>query len=144
MAGGPSLHARFFLPFIKLWVPRPCVLCKGGYDAAGIVVVMRAGLHRIYGANICTLSPRAKPGRYREMLAGERSLFSLPRSLNIKTHVVGGRIPPSQPARKTGHPQVYGFGHTKAGPPVAEGADRRPVAFAALTLFLQLGRPVGR
>ena len=27
--GGPSL----FFPS-KLWLPRPCVLCKGGYDAA--------------------------------------------------------------------------------------------------------------
>jgi len=92
MAGGPSLHARFFLPFIKLWVPRPCVLCKGGYDAAGIVVVMRAGLHRIYGANICTLSPRAKPGLYRGMLAGERFLFATAQP-EYQTHVVGGRVP---------------------------------------------------
>src|SRR6202044_2895195 len=28
--GGPSL----FFPHLKLWLPRPCVLCKGGYDAA--------------------------------------------------------------------------------------------------------------
>jgi hypothetical protein len=25
---------RFLLLVSKLWVPRPCVLCKGGYDAA--------------------------------------------------------------------------------------------------------------
>ncbi len=25
----------FSLPVPELWVPRPCVLCKGGYDAAG-------------------------------------------------------------------------------------------------------------
>jgi hypothetical protein len=27
----------FFFPVMKLWVPRPCVLCKGGYDAADIM-----------------------------------------------------------------------------------------------------------
>jgi len=25
----------FFVPVPELWVPRSCVLCKGGYDAAG-------------------------------------------------------------------------------------------------------------
>src|SRR5579872_3009099 len=37
-ADGPSLRTRSFFPFMKLWVPRPCVLYKGGYDAADIMV----------------------------------------------------------------------------------------------------------
>ena len=33
--GWPALPSRFFaFPVPELWVPRPCVLCKGGYDAA--------------------------------------------------------------------------------------------------------------
>jgi hypothetical protein len=34
LAGGPAF-GLFSFPQLKLWVPRPCVLCKGGYDAAG-------------------------------------------------------------------------------------------------------------
>lgn len=42
----------FSIPVPKLWVPRPCVLCKGGYDAAcTILFVMPSGLHRTYGAH---------------------------------------------------------------------------------------------
>src|ERR1700676_290925 len=42
----------FSLPTSELWVPRPCVLCKGGYDAAGTIrFVMPSGLHRTYGAH---------------------------------------------------------------------------------------------
>ena len=33
-AGGPSFHVPFFFPALMLRVPRPCVLRKGGYDAA--------------------------------------------------------------------------------------------------------------
>ena len=33
-AGGPSFQALFSVTVLKLWVARPCVLCKGGYDAA--------------------------------------------------------------------------------------------------------------
>jgi hypothetical protein len=33
-AGGPSFHAPFFFPALMLRVPRPCVLRKGGYNAA--------------------------------------------------------------------------------------------------------------
>src|SRR5258706_7645210 len=40
------------LPVPELWVPRPCVLCKGGYDAACTMgLVMPSGLHRTYGAH---------------------------------------------------------------------------------------------
>ena len=42
----------FFVPVPELWVPRFCVLCKGGYDAAGTMgLVMPSGLHRTYGAH---------------------------------------------------------------------------------------------
>ena len=42
----------FFVPVPELWVPRSCVLCKGGYDAAGTMgLVMPSGLHRTYGAH---------------------------------------------------------------------------------------------
>jgi hypothetical protein len=44
--------SAFSLPVLKLWVPRPCVLCKGGYDAAYTIgLVMPSGLHRTYGAH---------------------------------------------------------------------------------------------
>jgi Transposase IS200 like len=34
------------------WVPRPCVFCKGGCDAADIMCfIMPSGLHRTYGAH---------------------------------------------------------------------------------------------
>ncbi|HEY3615157.1 MAG TPA: hypothetical protein VGK96_00005, partial [Candidatus Sulfotelmatobacter sp.] len=29
--------SEFLLPIPELWVPRPCVFCKGGYDAADSV-----------------------------------------------------------------------------------------------------------
>ncbi len=49
--GWPSLPS-FFLPVPELWVPRPCVFCKGGYDAAcSMLLVMPSGLHRTYGAH---------------------------------------------------------------------------------------------
>jgi hypothetical protein len=42
----------FLLPVPELWVPRPCVLCKGGYDAAATIgFAMPSGLHRTYGAH---------------------------------------------------------------------------------------------
>lgn len=42
----------FFLPVTELGVPRPCVLGKGGYDAACTMgFVMPSGLHRTYGAH---------------------------------------------------------------------------------------------
>jgi len=42
----------FFLPVTELWVPRPCVLGKGGSDAACTMgFVMPSGLHRTYGAH---------------------------------------------------------------------------------------------
>ena len=42
----------FFLPDPEQWVPRPRVLCKGGYDAACTMgFVMPSGLHRTYGAH---------------------------------------------------------------------------------------------
>jgi putative transposase len=41
-----------FLPVTELWVPRPCVVCKGGYDAACTMsIIMPSGLHRSYGAH---------------------------------------------------------------------------------------------
>src|SRR5277367_2644683 len=43
---------RFSFPIPELWVPRPCVVCKGGYDAACTIwFVMPSGLHRTYGAH---------------------------------------------------------------------------------------------
>jgi hypothetical protein len=53
-AGGrvAQVSVSFFLPVPKLWVPRPCVLGKGGYDAACTIgFVMPSGLHRTYGAH---------------------------------------------------------------------------------------------
>ena len=42
----------FCLPVPGQWVPRPCVFCKGGYDAACTMgFVMPSGLHRTYGAH---------------------------------------------------------------------------------------------
>ncbi len=32
-------------------MPRPCVFCKGGYDAAGTIGFVPIGLHRTYGAH---------------------------------------------------------------------------------------------
>ena len=50
--GWPSLCPLFFFPTSKLWVPRPCVFCKGGYDAADTMgFAMPSGLHRTYGAH---------------------------------------------------------------------------------------------
>src|SRR5277367_6821914 len=46
-AGGPSFLLGFFFSVPKPWVPRPCVFCKGGYDAADIIwFIMPIGLHR--------------------------------------------------------------------------------------------------
>jgi putative transposase len=46
------LLSRSFFPVPKLWVPRPCVFCKGRYDAAGTMgFAMPSGLHRTYGAH---------------------------------------------------------------------------------------------
>ena len=63
------------VPVPGQWVPRPCVLCKGGCDAACTMgLVMPSGLHRTYGAHHCTLSlPRA---------TGD-CLFSRPRAAAI-------------------------------------------------------------
>jgi putative transposase len=41
----------FFLPIPRQWVPRPCVLCKGGSDTAFTILCMPSGLHRTYGAH---------------------------------------------------------------------------------------------
>ena len=46
-----AFEVGFFLPVSKLWVPRSCVLCKGGDDAADTMGRMPAGLHRTYGAH---------------------------------------------------------------------------------------------
>jgi hypothetical protein len=43
---------RFSFPVPEPWVPRPCVLGKGGCDAACTIwFVMPVGLHRTYGAH---------------------------------------------------------------------------------------------
>jgi hypothetical protein len=40
------------LPVPKLWAPRPCAFCKGGYDAPDTMgFSMPSGLHRTYGAH---------------------------------------------------------------------------------------------
>jgi putative transposase len=40
------------IPVPERWVPRPCVLCKGGNDGACTMwFVMPSGLHRTYGAH---------------------------------------------------------------------------------------------
>ena len=37
---------RFSLSVTKLWVPRPCVFCKGGYDAVDTMgFAVFVGLH---------------------------------------------------------------------------------------------------
>jgi REP element-mobilizing transposase RayT len=44
--------SMFSLPVPELWVPRPCVFCKGGYEAAGTMgFTMPSGLHRTYAAH---------------------------------------------------------------------------------------------
>ena len=49
--GWPALSS-LFSPVLRLWVPRPCDFCKGGYDAADTMgFVMPSGLHRTYGAD---------------------------------------------------------------------------------------------
>ena len=51
LGGWPSLP-RFSFPVPALRVPRSCVFCKGGYDAACTIgSVMPVGLHRTYGAH---------------------------------------------------------------------------------------------
>ena len=42
---------RFLRPVSEPWVPRPCVFCKGGYDAACTLAFVPSGLHRTYGAH---------------------------------------------------------------------------------------------
>src|SRR5579863_1538957 len=50
--GWPVLVHLLFLPLMERWVPRPCVLCKGGYAAACTMGFdMPIGLHRSYGAH---------------------------------------------------------------------------------------------
>jgi putative transposase len=39
------------IPISERWVPRPCVFCKGGYDAACTMGFVPSGLHRTYGAH---------------------------------------------------------------------------------------------
>ena len=39
----------YSFPVSRLWVPRPCVFCKGGQDAAASMGCMPSGLHRTYG-----------------------------------------------------------------------------------------------
>jgi hypothetical protein len=43
--GGSESWSFLFFPVPKLWVPRPCVFCKGRYQAPTVVVVS-AGLNR--------------------------------------------------------------------------------------------------
>src|SRR5205085_437953 len=49
--GWPALAVRLSLPVTEPWVPRPCVFCKGGYDAAYTMSFVSSGLHRTYGAH---------------------------------------------------------------------------------------------
>jgi hypothetical protein len=50
--GWPTLSCLIFLSVTEPWVPRPCVLCKGGNDAACTMrFVMPIGLHRCYGVH---------------------------------------------------------------------------------------------
>ena len=50
--GRVAQSSVFFVPVPGLWVPRSCVLCKGGYDAAGTMgFIMPSGLHCTYGAH---------------------------------------------------------------------------------------------
>ena len=49
--GGPAFEILISFPISELWVPRPCVFCKGGYDAACTMGLMPSGLHRTYGAH---------------------------------------------------------------------------------------------
>jgi putative transposase len=48
---GGVAHPLLFSPVSKPWVPRSCVFCRGGYDAADTMRFMPAGLHRTYGAH---------------------------------------------------------------------------------------------
>ena len=50
MAGGPA--SVFSLPVPEPWVPRPCVLCKGGRRRCLYYLsIVPRGLHRTYGAH---------------------------------------------------------------------------------------------
>ena len=49
--GGPAFEILISFLISELWVPRPCVFCKGGYDAACTMGLMPSGLHRTYGAH---------------------------------------------------------------------------------------------
>jgi hypothetical protein len=49
--GWPGVLQVFASRF-EIWVPRSCVSCKGGYDAADTMrLVMPSGLHRTYDAH---------------------------------------------------------------------------------------------
>jgi hypothetical protein len=37
VVGRVAQASEFLLPIPELWLPRPCVFCKGGYDAADSV-----------------------------------------------------------------------------------------------------------
>ena len=57
-AGGPGFLGLFSFPVPELWVPRPCGLCKGGYDAAGTMgFSCPAACIAVTVLIICTLSP---------------------------------------------------------------------------------------
>src|SRR5580704_17979452 len=64
LAGGPAF--RVFLPVPEPWVPRPCVLCKGGYDVPVPWGLLCPAACIAPTANItCTLSLALATGGYR-------------------------------------------------------------------------------
>src|SRR5277367_5753106 len=77
-AGGPSFLLGFFFSVPKPWVPRPCVFCKGGYDAADIIwFIMPSGLHRNAATTAAHHQAPAQDPRQRNLFAdaAPRRLF---------------------------------------------------------------------
>ena len=118
MAGGTSFEVDFCLHRISWRVPRPCVFCKGGYDAACTTgIVMLCGLHRICGAHhLHFIACSCYPLLWRRSFAG-----------------VGISVPALAKKRKDGAPsvlvapQIENLGH-----PPEHGPTQRRLSYVPL------------
>ncbi len=76
--GWPSLSILFSLPVPEPWVPRPCVFCKGGYDAADTM--------RCYACRLASHLRRAPSALYHVLMLppiGFSTHRAQPRSLAV-------------------------------------------------------------
>src|SRR5437899_12795002 len=109
-SGAPAFQTCFFFPVSKLRVPRPCVFCKGGYDADD-AKVLSMGRHFVSESSGVSLW-RKIPGCRQ---SGTR---------------------PSQNARRTGHQRcgcVSGFENPSHPPPEVTLYGHPAFVRAALT-----------